>query len=139
MPEEPAAPAAELVAAADAGPAVAAADDRLDRDAVADVDAPALRRPVADALDHAERLVARHDGQADGQDAGVLLGVAPADAARLDAEQRALVVDVGDRQLAHLQAARRGLHDGAARPHGASKHGAARRVQALATRERSRP
>src|SRR5438034_3586846 len=132
VPEEPAAPAAELVAARDAGPAVAAANDRLDRDAIADVDAPALRRPVADALDHAERLVPGHQGQADGKDAGVLLGVAPADAARLDAQKRAVVVDVGDGQLAQLEAARRGLHDGPARPHGASKHGAARRVQALA-------
>src|SRR5439155_1271673 len=132
VPEEPSPPAAELVAPRDAGPAVAAADDRLDGDAIADVHAPALRRPVADALDHAERLVPGHDGQADGQDARVLLRVAPADTARLDTQQRAVVVDVGDGQLAQLEAARRGLHDGAARPHGASKHGAARRVQALA-------
>src|SRR5207244_2925481 len=93
---------------------------------------PALRRPVADALDHAERLVPGHDGQADGQDARVLLRVAPADAARLDTQQRAVVVDVGDGQLAQLEAARRGLHDGAARPHGASNPRAPRRVQALA-------
>src|SRR5947207_1767593 len=44
--------------AADAGRAVAAADDALDRHAITDVDAPALRRPVADPFDDAERLVA---------------------------------------------------------------------------------
>ena len=78
-------------------------------------DPPALRGAVADALDDAERLVPGNQRHAHRDDAGVLLDVAAADAARLDAQQRAVVVDVGDRQLAQLELARPGLHDGAGR------------------------
>jgi hypothetical protein len=56
---------------------VAARDERLDRDAIPDLHPPALRGPVADALDDAERLVARDDRQADRQHACVLLASLP--------------------------------------------------------------
>ena len=116
--EHPAAPAAELVATLGARPAMAARDQRLHRDPIADVDAPAAGGAVADALDDAERLVARNQREAHRQDPGVLLGVAPADAAGLHAEQRALVVDVRHRQLAQLEATGARLHD---RPAGAGR------------------
>src|SRR5439155_4391838 len=138
VPEETSgASSAHLVATTDAGRAVAAADDALDRHPIADVDAPALRRPVADPLDRAERLVAGNDGQPDGEHARILLGVAAADAARLDAEESAVVVDVGDRQLAELQVAGRGLDDRPARP---GRHGAtmkSRRLRAVESYGRS--
>src|SRR5207244_792321 len=111
VPEHAAATAAELVAPGDARTAVSAPDQRLDADARADVHLPAPGGAVADALDHAERLVAGDDRQADGQYARVLLGVAPADAARLDAQERAVVVDVRDGQLPQLEPAGSGLHD----------------------------
>src|SRR4029079_17694797 len=98
--EEPGAAAtADVVVPGDARPAVPARDRRLHRDTVADVDAPALGGAIADARDHAERLVPRHEGIADGDRADVLLGVAAADAAGLDAEGRAVVVAVRDRPL----------------------------------------
>src|SRR5262249_50511779 len=91
---------------------MAARDGRLHRDPIADVDAPALGGAVADALDHAERLVAGNHRILDRDGAGVLLGVAAADATRLDAQERAVVGDVGHRQLAQLELARSGLDDG---------------------------
>src|SRR5215470_14550133 len=44
------------------------------------------------------------------------LGIAAADAARLDAQEAAVVVDVGDGELPELEPARAGLHDGARGP-----------------------
>ena len=120
MPEEEAARAADLVATAAAGGAPTARDRGLHRNAVADVDAPPLRGAIADALHDPERLVTRDDREAHREDAGVLLCVAAADPARFDADEAAVVVDVGDRQLAQLEAARRGLDDGPAR---ARRHG----------------
>ena len=83
--------------AGEAGAAVAAGDQHLDRDAVADVDAPALGGAVADPLDDAERLVARDERPLGGEDPRILLGIASADAARFDPQEAAVVVDVGDR------------------------------------------
>ena len=112
--EHAAAAAADLVAAIEAGAAVAAGDQHLDRDAVADVDAPALRRPVADLLDDAERLVSGNHRIRDRQHAGVLLGVAAADAARLDAQQsRCRRRSRAPAARAARAAAGRGLNDGA--------------------------
>ena len=109
------APAAHLIAALETRATVTARDRRLDRDTVADVDLPALRRTVADRGDHAERLVSRDHRHRDRDRAGVLLHVAAADAARLDAKDRALGVDRGNRQLAQPELARSLLHDDAAR------------------------
>src|SRR5439155_9684419 len=92
------------------GAAMAAGNQRFDGDPIADVDPPAARRPVTDALDDPERLVAGDERETDGQHAGVLLRVAATDAARLDPEERALVVDVGQGQLAQLERARPVLH-----------------------------
>ena len=117
--EHAAATAAHVVAPAAARGAVSARDERLDRDAIADVHAPALRRAVADRLDHAERLVSRDQRILHRDGAGVLLGVASADAARLDAEQRRVVGQLGYGQLAQLELARSGLHD---RATGAWRH-----------------
>jgi hypothetical protein len=72
-----------------------ARDQHLDGHAVPHVHAPARRGAVADGLDHAERLVPGHQREGDRQHALVLLRVAPADAARLDAQQRTVGVHVG--------------------------------------------
>ena len=78
---------------------------------------------IADRRDHAERLVPGDERIPHGDRAGVLLGVAAADAARLDAEERAVGVDLGDRQLAQLELPRPGLDD---RATGAGRHTAGR-------------
>src|SRR5262249_40382291 len=97
-----------------AGGAVAARDHSLDRDAVADVHAPALGGTIPDRLDDAERLVSRYQRIRHRNGAGVLLGVAAADAAGLDAEEPRVVGQLGAGQLAQLELARSGLHDRAA-------------------------
>ena len=52
-------------------------------------------------------------GSRTGRRALVLLVVGAADAARLDAEERVVGADLGQRELAHLEGARGGLDDGA--------------------------
>src|SRR5581483_9365900 len=113
VPEHAAASATERIPSRDARTAMPAPDERLDRDPIADVDAPPLRRTVADLLDHAERLVPGNEREPDREHARVLLGVASADPARLDAEEPAVRVDVGNREVPKLERARPGLHDGA--------------------------
>ena len=140
--EHAAAPAAHLVAALDTGATVPTRDQGLDGDAIAGVDAPAFCGTVTDLLDDAERLVPRDHRQAHRQRAGVLLDVAAADAARFNAQQRAVVVDLGNRELAQLQLARPGLYDGS---RGAGRHAmtscergdAARNAAPLPTRRES--
>src|SRR6185503_10519957 len=94
--EHAAAPPTLLVASGETRRAVGARNERLDRDAIAHVDAPALGGAVADPLDHAERLVPGDERHAHRQHARVLLGVAAADAAGLDAQEAAVGVDVGN-------------------------------------------
>ena len=79
-----------------------------------------------------------HGHRRSGSSALELLVVAAADAARLDAQERAVVVDLGDRQVARLELARRGLHHGeaAALGHGESPRQAASQRVRDAGRER---
>jgi hypothetical protein len=91
-----------------------ARDQHLDRDAVPRLHPPSLGRAVAYGVDRTDRLVAGNHRKPDGQHPSVLLGVAPADPAGLDPQEPAVGVDLGNGQLAKLEGARRGLHDGAA-------------------------
>src|SRR5262249_6418688 len=113
------APAAHRVASPAAGGAVAAGNQRLDRDPIADLDTPALGGAIADGLDDAERLVPGYEREAHRQDAGVLLGIAAADAAGLDPQEPGVVGQLRQRELPQLERARSGLDDGAA---GAKRH-----------------
>src|SRR5262249_52734449 len=85
----------------------------------ADLDTPALGGAIADGLDDAERLVPGYEREAHRQDAGVLLGIAAADAASLDSQQPGVVGHLRQRELPPLERARSGLDDGAA---GARRH-----------------
>src|SRR5262249_31390236 len=82
----------------------------------ADADAPAGRRRGGDLLDDPERLMPRdHRQPPAAHGALVLLDVAAADAARLDAQQRAVLRsgDHGAGKLAHLHLPGPGLDHGA--------------------------
>src|SRR5262252_8175627 len=104
-----------------AGGAPAAAVAGAHGDAIAFLDAPPLLRLSADLLDDAERLVAGDDGVlhvvlVHGRGAFVLLVVAAADAAGLDAEQSVIGADGGPRELAELEGFRLHQHGRAHRP-----------------------
>jgi hypothetical protein len=94
---------------------VAAGDERFDRDAISDVDAPALGGAISDLLDDAERFVARDDRQGNRQHAGILLGVTAADSACFYSQQGAVRIDLGQRELPQLERTWRRLHDDSAR------------------------
>src|SRR5215468_6541033 len=105
-----------------AGGAPAAAVAGAHGDAIAFRDAPPLLRVSADLLDDAERLVAGDNGVlhvvlVHGRGAFVLLVVAAADAAGLDAEQSVLGADGGPGELAELEGLRLHQHG---RPHRSS-------------------
>ena len=85
---------AQVIAAGQTPVAVAARQHRFHRNAVADVDAPALRCAVADLRDAPQRFVARHHRHRRGELAFELFGVRAADAARLEFENRRVGVDV---------------------------------------------
>jgi hypothetical protein len=107
---EPVALAAPVLAPP-AGGAGAARQEHLDGDTVARPDAPALGRPVADRLDHPDRLVTRHEREAGRDRAGVELVVGAAEAARLDPQDAVLVADLGQRQLVAPQRPGRLQHE----------------------------
>src|SRR5215468_5028242 len=104
-----------------AGGAPAAAVAGAHGDAIAFRDAPPLLRVSADLLDDAERLVAGDDGVlhvvlVHGRGAFVLLVIAAADAAGLDAEESVLSADGRPRELAELEGLRLHQHGCAHRP-----------------------
>src|SRR5262249_25192738 len=109
--EHRAAAATELITAFATRLAMATGHEGFDGDAIADVDLPTLGGTVADALDDTERLMAGDQRQAYRKQTGVLLGVAAADAARLQPQQRTVLIDVGNRQLAHFQRTGTGLNN----------------------------
>src|SRR5207248_7570845 len=98
--------------------ALPAAVARAHGDPLALGHAPARARAGADLLDNAERLVSRDHGIRRvvlvlRLRALVLLVVAAADPARLDAQQRVVGADRRPRELARLERARLGEDDGA--------------------------
>ena len=101
---------AQVIAAGETRTAMATRQHRFDRNAIADVDFPAARRAIADLGDASERLVARYHRHRRAQLAFELLVVGAADAARLDAQDRRIVVDVGDRDVARFERPNRRLH-----------------------------
>ncbi len=85
-----------MVPAGEAGLAEATREHRLDGDAIAGVDAPALGGAVADLLDDAEGFVARDHRRRRPQRALELLVVAAADPAGFDAKKRVVVTNFWD-------------------------------------------
>jgi hypothetical protein len=92
------APAAPVVACRALGTLAASLED-LDRNAIAGLHAPTLGRSGAERFDDADGLVARHEGEAGREGAGVLLVVCTAEPARLDAQDAVVVADVGDGEV----------------------------------------
>ena len=86
--------------------ALAARQEHLDRDAIAGLHTPTRGRARADLLDDADRLVTGHERVAREQLAGELLVVGAAQAARLDAQERVVVADLGTRECTLGQPAR---------------------------------
>jgi hypothetical protein len=106
-------PDARLMVSLDAVLAGATRQQRLHDDSVALPHAPAPARVPADLRDATDGFVSGDDGVAE---PGVVLTlvlrpVAPADAARLDPQQGIVVTDRWQRELPHLQRARRRLDD----------------------------
>src|SRR6266851_5567481 len=110
----------------DAVAAMAASQPRLDRDPVALLETPSARRLSADFLDHADRLMPRHDRQLQAHAvelAVVLVDVAAANSARLDAHQGVVVADSGQLELLDLVAPVAHLYDGTCLRHSSSLPG----------------
>ena len=91
-------PRASPVHARAAGVARAARQEDLDGNAVAGTDAPARRRGRADSFEDADRLVAGHERVTREEFPGVLLVIGSAQTTRLDAQQRIVVTDLGQRK-----------------------------------------
>src|SRR6185312_9683837 len=102
--------AAKIVAAGRAEGAAAARHIFLHGDAVALLDAPALRRVAPDAMDVADDLVAEDDRRRETlrPRAGIGRPVDAADARHLDAQCRGLVVDLRHGQLPEIDRTRTG-------------------------------
>ena len=103
-------PFAAAVLAPQAGGAGPARQEHLDRHPIPGIDAPALGRRGADLFDHADRLVAWHEGEASGQGPGELLVVGAAQAARLHPQQAVVVTEIGKGEHARREVARRLEH-----------------------------
>src|SRR5260370_29010343 len=102
---------------------MAASQPRLDRDPVALLETPSARRLSADFLDHADRLMPRHDRQLQAHAvelAVVLVDVAAANSARLDAHQGVVVADSGQLEFLDLVAPVAHLYDGTCLRHSSS-------------------
>src|SRR6266849_1096123 len=106
--------------------AMAAPQPRLDRDPVALLETPSARRLSADFLDHADRLMPRYDWQLQTHAvelAVVLVDVAAAYPARLDAHQGVVVANSRQLELLDLVAPVAHLYDGTCLRHKSSLPG----------------
>jgi hypothetical protein len=75
----------------------------LDRDSIADLYAPPLRRPITDALDDADRLMPWDEREARRQMTGVLLVIGTAQPTRLDPQQAVVITERRQRQLVRYE------------------------------------
>jgi hypothetical protein len=103
-------PDAPLVRPGAARFALAARQEHLDGDAISFVDTPARRGGSSDAIDDADGFVSGDEGVGRRQNSGVLLVVRPAEAAGFETEERVVVADVRDLELA-LDQTSRGFED----------------------------
>jgi hypothetical protein len=87
--------------------------EHLHGDAVAGLHAPTLGRFWTDGLDHADRLVTGHEGEAGGERAAVLLVVGAAQTARLDPKESVVVAHVRQWQVTSDELPRLLEHQGA--------------------------
>src|SRR5579864_7863237 len=121
-PPDPASPEISL----DAVAAMAASQPRLDRDPVALLEAPPARGLRPDFLDHTDRLMTRYERQLEAHAvelAVVLVDVAAAYPARLDAHQGVVVTNSRQLELLDLVAPVAHLYDGTCLRHSSSLPG----------------
>ena len=106
---------AEVIAAAQAGLAMATGNHGFHRHPVPDIHSPALRGLITDAGYSAQGFMAGYHRGRRAQQPFILLVVAAADTTGFEFEQRRIRIDVRNRNIPRLECARPGLHHGKGR------------------------